>query len=72
MTQRKEAELKSGNHDELGTIFFLNYHRYSIMPELSVFQVPLKCGTSEVPFCFLLGHLKSHADSPCWQTFSSS
>lgn len=51
MTQRKGVELKSGNHDELGTIF-LNYHRYSIMPELSGFQVPLSVGPVKFFFVF--------------------
>lgn len=52
--------------------FFFIYNRYSVMPELSGFSGSLQCGTSQVPFYFLLGHLKSHADSPCWQTFSFS
>jgi hypothetical protein len=38
------------------------------------FSGSIQCGTSQVPFyfIFLLGHLTSHADSPCWQTFSLS
>lgn len=51
VTQRKGVELKSGNHDELGTIF-LNYHRYSMMPDLSGFQVPLSVGPVKFFFVF--------------------